>query len=232
MTVAVDATSSASAHGTGTSGTIATLTVGSGSNRGLVAIMVNDVNPGTVTAIWDSGGTNQAMGQIGTTEIDSVGGAVSVFGLVAPTSGTKTLAFTTTNTVSDIYMDLMSFTGVDQTGGSTSFPNVTQTQGGLGTPSVTITSAIGNYTFSGISSFDNLSSNNQTLLHYDHSGNVVIEASQYAAGAATVTHSFTLAGSNGTAIIGFDIKAASGGAAANPTFPWWELANQASIVAQ
>src|ERR1700746_2328614 len=126
MAVAVDAT------GTGKTGVAATslseavssITVGSGSNRVLILHIQFGGDPGAITAVtWDTGGTNQAMTQVGIIhESDSLAFA-AIYGLIAPTSGAKLLKVTWTNSVSWTYC-MQSFTGADQGSVATTCINV------------------------------------------------------------------------------------------------------------
>jgi hypothetical protein len=220
MAVAVDAvsqpTGAGDVHGTGTSATFQNLTVGSGSNRALVVVVTFDIQtPGTVTMTWDSGGSNQVMTQIVTLSSSAANeGTVQLWGLIAPVAGNKVLKVTNANTATDIYLDAMSFTGVDQTGGTTSFPHSTSGYATTATGTLPITSTGGNYTISGYSGGTNINSVNQTSLANDHSGTNTNYAAQYAAGAATVTHTYNLAGSptgQGAPMVGTDIAAVAAG---------------------
>lgn len=112
------------------------ITVGSGSHRAL-AVLINFDNAGmvvsAVSAVWDSGGTNQSMTQL-------VAGLVEIpyiFGLAAPISGNKTLALSWSG-ASRIFVDAVSFINVDQTGGATSFPGA---QVGSAVATLTVPSA-------------------------------------------------------------------------------------------
>jgi hypothetical protein len=142
VAVTVDAVGTEKFTASGTSASYTGITVGSGSNRALIALInfghtsgPND--PSSITATWDSGGTNQAMTQLALFTPGS-SGASGIWGLVAPTSGNKTLAVSWT-TANESYIAGISFTGVDQTGGTTSFPNAAT---GSAT-SLTIPSAVG-----------------------------------------------------------------------------------------
>lgn len=228
MAVVLDATGSAdAAGGPSNTFTFTNITVGSGSNRALIAVLSgydagNDPDaPGTVTATWDSGGTNQNMPVITGAKYSGFGSSnniyVVLFGLVAPTSGNKTLSINVPGAGNSIffYLDAISFTGVDQTGGATSFPHGTSANGNSTAPSVAVTSSSGNYTVACVQSdFTNVSAPTQTSLYVDNS---VINGGggSYATGAATVTHAFTLAAAKIWGMAGTDV-AASAGAAPNP----------------
>src|SRR5690349_11814286 len=105
MAVAIDATGTDALSGTSvTSFDYTGLTVGAGlSNGALIAFISasgttsNGAAPSSMSVHWDSAGTNQALTQIGTSQV--VGGGTgtmvsSLWGLVAPTAGNKTLHIT------------------------------------------------------------------------------------------------------------------------------------------
>jgi hypothetical protein len=187
-----DATNTTDA-GPATSFTNTLLTVGSGTNRVLLALVCWDTStPGTVTAAWDVVGANQAM-----TLIVAVNGSstnrVELWGLVAPVSGNKTLTVTSTNS-NHCCLSAIAFAGANQTGGATSFPNSTSATASTANPSLVITSATGNFTVAlmgAAGAFD--SGRTQTVLRGYPVNAVASEncdATQ-ATGAASVTHGFT-----------------------------------------
>lgn len=144
-TVSVDAVGTKLYQSTNTSASYTGITVGSGSNRALVVTLSWDqafpsVAPSSVTAVWDSGGTNQSMTSIINQTTAGTAPQVTLFGLVAPTSGNKTLLVSWT-TSAPVWVDAISFTGVNQTGGATSFPNST---GAVNAATLNVTSATGN----------------------------------------------------------------------------------------
>jgi hypothetical protein len=130
VAVALDAKSEFSASKDGlTSTTDATFTVGAGSNRALVVALCTESVTGSAptapTCRWDSTGTNQSMTLITTMSDnrDTHDCKIFLFGLVAPTSGLKTLDISGCNANTDFVFAYISFTGVDQTGGTTTFKN-------------------------------------------------------------------------------------------------------------
>lgn len=215
MAVALDATGTLLSTTTaGTSISYTGITVGSGSNRGLVAVVCFDVSTITSpTATWDNGGTNQSMTLLKLQATASGGfGAVAIFGLANPIAGNKTLrvAWTTSSGTSAI---AVSFTGVDQTGGVTSFPNAAGAQGSTASSSVTITSATGNAVVAGHSNNNTVNSVNNTSLFIDHAQTHTDNAANRASGAASVAMTATLASSGTWAAAGTDVKAAAAAAA-------------------
>lgn len=133
MAVALDAKGNFSvSHDAVTSYTDTSFTVGSGANRALIVGLACESgtgnHPTAPTANWDSTGTNQSMTLIAASTMQlssSSDFSLFLFGLVAPTSGNKTLSIASMNgsAGSDSIVAMISFTGVDQTGGTTTFKN-------------------------------------------------------------------------------------------------------------
>lgn len=171
---------------------LTTLTVSSGLvNSALIAHVGFDGNPGTVTVTWDSGGTNQGMTPI-VSQTATSGCVASLYGLIAPTPGAKTLRVTTTNTV-EISINATSYAHVDQTGGVTTFPNSTSATATSTTPAVTLTSAPGNMTVAGANCATVVpGSPTQTLLFQVNGAGASNYGGTEAKGAASVTHQWTI----------------------------------------
>lgn len=216
--VVFDANASASCTSNavlGTTGkTCATLTVGAGANRAVVCAINWSIAVSSVAVTWDSGGTNQAMALItGATATNTQ--FANLWGLVAPTSGAKTVNVTWNAVNADIIINCTSWTGVDQTGGATSFPHGTgSAPATAATHSVVITSAVNNATMATTATSGTPSSPTQTQTFLNSTPTNVSGAGSRAAGAATVTHQWTYTTPNTTAIVGTDILA--GGGAATP----------------
>lgn len=126
MPVAFDAngtiTTGAAVAATGLTDT--SLTIGSGSGRCLVyGVYLNGVSsaPGGLTAVWDSGGTNQTMNLL-----DTVGstfgtlGFVAIYGLMNPTSGNKTFKVSWASGTQNVIVLGSSYTGASSVGNSVS----------------------------------------------------------------------------------------------------------------
>lgn len=151
MTVAIDAKSNwSTSQNAVTSFTDASFTIGSGSNRALVVALVCEAttgnSPTAPTVNWDSTGTNQSMTLIATMSDNRQAHDIRIFlfSLVAPTSGNKTLSVAGLNANVDSLIAYISFTGVDQTGGTITFRNAITSAVGNGTTlTATVTSAIG-----------------------------------------------------------------------------------------
>lgn len=192
------------------------LTVGSGTNRALVVQIA--WGAGTAPSItgvhWDSAGTNQACTLISNTDITSSNGQTrtSLYGLIAPTSGNKTLKVDWASNVSDGYVSAVAYTGVDQTGGSTSFAHGTTGSGTTNAVSLPVTSAVGN-AVAGILciTFTDIGSTSGTNVFIDNTGSFNSAAANRDVGSPTVT--LTSSPSNTWVMSGCDIVAASSGIA-------------------
>jgi hypothetical protein len=200
-----------------TSVNLGTLTVGSGSNRALVASIMFNAVVSTVALHWDTAGTNQSMTQIGT-GTNSIGSTnvIYLFGLLAPTSGAKTLGATWTTSAAG-YLSGISWTGVSQTSFATSFINfnhVANSCGGTTTSSITVTTTSGNATveFGGNSGSETGTAFNQTQWYEDHTGTPNSWANYaLSAGASTTFNETVSATSTQTHECGCDIVAAATG---------------------
>lgn len=221
MAVAFDAKVTITADTTGaTSLSTSTLTVGSGSNRALIAFVGFSQGsiPAGLSCTWDSGGSNQSMTQVASV-VDGAGSHVIViFGLVNPVSGAKVLRAAWTASL-EAHLSAVSFTGVDQTGGVTSFPHANSATATSTSASVTITSATGNMVVAACEqdSFVFTSTNGTTIdLDTGSPGPQAAMASLYNNGAATVACTAAWGGGSVVnSIVGCDILAAGGGV----TFP-------------
>lgn len=229
MAVALDATGTLLSTTTaGSSINYTGITVGSGSNRGLVLVIGFDDNRITApTAVWDSGGTNQSMTLLKLQAAASgTAGAVAVFGLANPIAGNKTLNVAWSTVVSQTSANAVSFTGVDQTGGVTSYPHAAGATGSTTTPTIAITSATGNMVVAGHSSAaaGTFTSTNNTNIFIDNALTNTSNAANRAAGAASVSMTATDTASGQWASAGTDILASGGAAAFIPYNPWPQAA--------
>lgn len=245
MAVAFDANGTAPiASGSavlGTTGKTSTLlTVGSGANRVLVVQLEFSGQAAAISSVavtWDSGVSNQVCTLIKAT--DTTGGVgkgqAQLWGLVAPVAGAKTLKVTWNAVNSDVYLHGTSYTGADQTGGTTTFPN---SAGTTGTESIGVnfshiqTSAVNNMTQ--VSATLDLNSITSTVTQTEtcRDNNWSVDgAGSRGTGAATVTHTFLCGDGSGGhwAITGTDIAAVATATAQVPYQPWYQ---GAPIVAQ
>ena len=212
MSVAFDANATADSTANGvTSINHANLTIGSGSNRALVAqILWDNTTAPTATVKWDNAGTPQTMTSITGAAKGNTNVNVQLFGLVAPTSGNKTLNAAWSG-ARDVYLNGVSWTGVDQTGGATSFPHGT---GGTGTSTTASTGAITSATGNAVmgvhgTSTASVNSMDNTQTFRDNVAANISGGGNRAAGAATVTLTATLSASAAWASAGTDIAAAA-----------------------
>jgi hypothetical protein len=213
MAVAFDANSTADVRGASISTLdLTTLTVGSGADRVLVAQVsyADGVDPAAPAINWDQLGTPQALTQI----VKVVNGTLALaqlWGLVNPTSGNKTLRWTNSATVNEVFLNATAVTGANQTGGVTTFPNSTTNTGTSTAPSITITSASGNMTIDAGAGPQVISAPTQTQIYVDNGGSATSAWASRAAGAPSNVHGWTLAGSVAWAACGTDIAAVAAG---------------------
>lgn len=194
------------------------ITVGSGSNRALVALLQFDVDPGTVTVTWDSGGTNQSMTLIEKLVNSGGTGCAILFGLVAPTSGEKKVLVSWANTITDNFFSAVSFTGVNQTGGATTFYNATSAQNsntsGL---TLTVTAATTDAAVCAWAGCNASGITTQTPIFNDHTnGQTINAAGAYNTGSASV--GFTTTGNQGFG--GTAVGCAIAEVSAAPQYPY------------
>lgn len=200
-----------------------TFTVSSGSNLALEAEIILYVSGSPVTdaitAVWDPAGANQPMIAIVGTDANVAGtfnGRTIMFGLVNPTPKSSAagavIRFTKSGaTAYSGYASGTSFTGVNQTGGTTSFANGTTNTATSSNESVTVTSAVGNFTKAVHAPLGPVvNSVSPTQLFIDNSGVLGNGAANYATGAASVSLTAALATSGLWLSAGVNIVAAGG----------------------
>lgn len=215
--VVFDAVATSPVSNTGASATLSNsnMTVGSGSNRALIALadfsaLSSTCPPPGLTVTWGA----QSMTQIGFAQAqDSANPCAMLFGLVNPTSGNQTLTASWTGN-RDAVLTAISFTGVNQTGGATSFPNSNSANDGgtTGTSaSVTVSSASNAYVvtaFVGDNTFNGtVGPAGATAIPMNVGGSglsFITAEGSYVPGAASITATATLAsghwGAVGTSI--------------------------------
>ncbi len=212
MAVAVDSFVADVTSNSVTTKTLTTLTVGSGANRALVVCLCLQGSATAPSMTWDSGGTNQAMALITSALVSGSVAKLWLYGLVAPTSGAKTLSASWTGS-SDVTLAAGALTGVDQTGGTTTFAHASGVAG-TGAMSSTITSATGNWVVGCFTGNGSIASPSATQWWLDNAPNNFSSCGSQVAGAATKT--ITASGPTPWAFVGVDIVAA--GAAASAPF--------------
>jgi hypothetical protein len=205
--VTVNATGSFLYGALGTSQNYTGLTIASGSNTVLVVSVGWDIGssggttPTGLSMVWDSGGTNQALTQIITSDPGThTGWHSELWGLVGPVVGNKTLALSWT-TAAHPFIVGMAYDGVNQTGGATSFPGAVSALSGA---TVTVSSAASDIVMcSAVSNADPVTILGTTI-YYDAAHTNYAFASRMAGAASVVIGSS--GGSNH--IVATDIKAA------------------------
>lgn len=220
-----NATADTTANGA-TSVTSTALTVGSSANRALLiqfAFSLTTISALVVT--WDFGASAQPCAVVtgATGNNPTTTGRAELWALVNPVSGAKTLKAAWTG-ASDVTMNGVSWSSVDQTGGATSFPHGTSANGNSGTASLAVTSATNNATVATVEGQGNLSAPTQTQTFLDNTPASISGGGSRAAGAATVTHQFTVTAAGAWVVVGCDILAfsvaAAGGAIRSVTRPF------------
>jgi len=180
--------------------TTVTLTVAGGHSNNLLIAVVVWVGSGTVSSVvWDvANAGGQAFTSVGT-KITSGPLNIEMFRLVNPTAGTsKLVTATLSQTESMIAMTASHFDGVDQTTPIRAGSYINTGSAASSPVSLNITSQTDDMTVSGFMSdgFQNNPTTNKTLIGASFSGSVgAAIGADYAAGAATNTHTWTEAGS-------------------------------------
>ena len=206
--VAFDSVGTA-ADTSGTAASATNMTVGTGSNRAIVAQVTWFAAPTGITVTWDPAGANQALTLI-KAYTNSNGQMTALYGLVNPTSGTnKSLTANWTGSTECIIQGV-SWTGVNQSGGTTSFPNSTQNNGNNNSATITINSAVNNATMDSITTGFNsaLNSVSATQTFLKHGSGSIESGGSRADGASSVTMTGAIAGTDVWGVVGTDIQAA------------------------
>jgi PKD repeat protein len=187
----------------GTSVTLSTLTVGTGSNEALYAgLSTQGATLGSPSCSWNG----QAMTNIGGQTL-SDNSSVYVYRLVAPHSGNKSLTCQWSNSAT-VMLGAFSVSGVNQT---TPERNVVTSSGFSTSPSISISSASGDMSFAvGVNGGADWTNSSQTVVWLDSSGVAWNGAASRAAGSSSNTHGFTIAEGYSLlwGLIGLDIVAA------------------------
>lgn len=200
------------------------LTIGSGANRALVVSLGWLATVTSVTVIWDPTGTNQSLTLI-KTDVSTNARMASIYGLVAPTSGNKTLRIAWT-TSTECALNAFSYTGVDQTGGTTTFPNSGSATGTSTTPAITTTTKFdrccNSVIASGAAQALNSTSPAPSWL-YHGTGLVEIGGSRPLSTSSSISFTGTLAGSDQWVIVATDIVEFIPAAPANSVFSFLKV---------
>lgn len=165
------------------------LTIAAGSNLALVCTIGFEQNATSITLTWDSGGTNQAMTSVNSQKENTWNRYIYIFGLLAPTTGNKTLAISWT-TSSSGRVNCVAFDGVLQTSIATAFTDAVNANSNTANPSQAITTSSGDATVCGLMASNGPSAESQTLIMRTSSGH---GSSTYALSTGSSdTHSWTL----------------------------------------
>lgn len=188
-----------------------TVTAGGSNIVALAAISWNGTATGAVTAITYGG---QAMTSCGTASTAGTSGGAGLqwFYLVNPPTGSNTLAATVSNTPTEIYADVISFTGVDQTTPvRTGSYNRTVSSTSVGTTFTNVIQSNANdITVTAVMDDTGISSTNQTQRWSNTTGVMEQYGDTGTTPAASITHTWTFAGSSaGFVYAGFSVQAAA-----------------------
>jgi hypothetical protein len=189
---------------------------------GSLTLQDGTATPTSVTAHWDSAGTNQPMTLIKAIEPGN-GLHAFLFGLLAPTAGTNlTLLFSWTGgTFSE--GGGIGLTGVDQTSFATSFPHATTNSGTSQSPSVVVTTSANNGVvgagIDGAGGGSGTGVSNTTLFNVTDSNSSGSYVSNYKVPSVTgsVTLSYSIGVSSSWVYVGTDVLATGGGGGATAT---------------
>lgn len=193
MAITVNATGTEGTQGSSASYNYTNITVAAGSNTALVFQITFTANVTGITCTWDSGGTNQSMTVLNSQKEDTWSNYVYVFGLLAPTTGNKTLAVSWT-TNSSITACAAAFDGVLQTSIAAAFTNAANNSANSANPSLSITTASGDATFAGIVCSNSISGVTTTQLYRNGSAH---QAASYAlSSGSSDAHTWTMSSSN------------------------------------
>lgn len=211
MSVAIDATGAhTNFSGIITSQTYSNLTVGAGATSIVMSAIFFDADPGTASAVWDSGGSNQAMTLISSqaAEPGTPIGTVQLWGLASPTltPGNKNLVLNWTN-ATRVDMLAASYLG-SATSFAAAFAAATPATGNSTAPSITLPSGAGHQVFGAVSDNAGNGISGCTVYNWD---SFTSEGVSQASGAASVTLSATLATSALWAWCAVDILPGGGG---------------------
>lgn len=188
--------------------TDSTLTIPSGSNLGLVAAVSYGGTgitcpPTGVTVTWNGVGLSLITSQAAA---DSIHSCSTLWGLVNPATGNHSLTSTWTGAVSDALIGGVSFSGVNQTGGSTSFIAATPATGTADPSTVTISSATTDAVMGVFTNGAQYTAVSPTQLYRFNSGTTFTSAaSDWAVGASSVTLNGTMSTTAQWSAVGVDI---------------------------
>lgn len=192
-----------------TSVSLSTLTISAGSNLALIAKIVqyHGALPAGFTVMWGS----QTMTLIESFTDTNTDYYCGIWGLVNPATGNQTLtASWTTGTTEHGYIAGEVYSGVDQTGGTTSFYGASVADSTGTSTSYTMTSATGDLVSALAASIGNLTgAASPAVTLWTDSASYNNAASGYVAGSASTTITFDSGTSQLNCVAGFGLKAAA-----------------------
>lgn len=208
MAVTVDATAAAVTQGTGVATASSTnLTVTASATALLVWLEFAQNIPTGLTVRWDNTGTPQAMTLVASATNSGGTTYCALYGLLAPTSGAKTLNATWTGNAAFAMMSI-SFRGTDTSSIANAFKNANSNTGTSASATVTGTSATGNINVAGCcnttQNMSSLAATGSTSVFVDNSHAATSGAR--ATGAASVAWTGTVAASAAWAIACIDVS--------------------------
>jgi hypothetical protein len=174
-------------------------------------VMWDHTSGGAITAISYNGVSILSNVACGPTSAGGNDNYAEIFYYINPPTGTKTLAITGNSSVNEIYYNIVSFTGVNQTTpvrSGTCQTSAGTTGGSTSTVSVTITSNTSDLTMTAID-MNALSSTNQTSDGINTGGSLAAGSDHATTAASSVTHTWTATTSDGYALVGFSVQVAS-----------------------
>jgi hypothetical protein len=192
------------------------LTVPAGTTT-LLAFLAHGEQTNAATGVavhWDSAGTNQNMTLIGTVDSGNFNVKVSLYGLVSPTTGAKTLHATWTGGC-PAALSAIALTGTVTTSVAAAFIHAATNTALTGAPSVSVTSSAANMAIAFMAlnnaAITSETATNSTLL-FNASLTQLGTAAARATGASTVAFTAAPSGSNEWVAAGCDVVAAAASA--------------------
>jgi hypothetical protein len=173
------------------------LTVAGGHSNNAIGVVCAWHGNQTVTSVvWDAAGANQSFTSVGSPAIQTGDYCVQLFRLVNPTAGSsKNITLTLSASVGVLGICAGHFDGVDQATPirAASYNTFTAGGGSISPANLVITSATNDITWTGFASDtgSQLPTTNKTLIDNEFIGAQLDMGADYAAGAATVTHTWT-----------------------------------------
>lgn len=209
MAIANDGTGIDNTKGLGTTASITSFTVGTGSNRLLVASMCfASQGVASVAATWNSVALTQAQ------RMDNALGSLQHWVLINPTSGNLTFSASWT-TSCNFTLALSEYSGADQTTGFQSADNSTASGTSTAVSIVVTSTTDGATVASTLNGTNTYSAETQTQIFRLLQGTVATDGT-FALGGTSNTHGFTISSSGAWIAAGIHLLAASGGGGGIP----------------